>query len=772
MCASVLFLIFLCFVWQKLHNKSLWGWGEVQAIIASFIISAGWNWYHTPYRPHSRFVFISIATWLAVLAGYHIGKHIYGFLVRRFNRHAFWRENFFQSLDGLFFHLSLFFLVFFCRNQIAGVVLFFLALALLFRKTQQYLSGHPHAAWWKRVNMHMFTLVTFLFSFLIIVQYIAFRTANFDAYLKFHNIILFRAWAMSMFFMLGFSISTLLFALCKKPWRYFAVAIWVLLFFSLVLLWCVNIAIMYFTGLYFNPLMIEVARGSSSVIFNWLSLVLGCAALLVIVGFGVLTRRIFSTVHTDSFRQWVYYCLLIIPIALGSLFGLSSFKNTPEYVIVRNFIAYARHTNKTAEIDPVILQKLERFGLSYNTSTFAVARKDVIFSSDQNAKTITPNIIIVFFESFSSDLTSVYNKAFPNLTPYLEDMANNSTTFEFTNFFNASTPTINGIIAQLCSFLPPTGYSEIEENKNLQRLRLLCLPDILKQHGYATSYITAVKKEFENKNSIFKSMDTDYIYGQDELASVISGEPLSWGYSDHQLFPAMWKLVQQQKKEPFLMMLSTVDTHPPFDLARDMVKYGDGKNNVLNSYHTADDAFGIWWQQFTQSQYASNTIVIAVADHATFPGAEIKKLLPNRAGDLSFYDRNLFLMYIPPAFLSQIAPLQSMENRKIDTYASSIDVAPTVLHLLGVNATTSFEGHSIFAQRKQFPNVLGMHEYGLYINQETKSGRAVSYQIPSELSCDSNHGILTSSTPLTLCEYMQFYAWKRKMFEEGRFWEK
>ncbi len=756
----------------KLRNKLVWEWGVAKAIIASFIISAGWNWYHAPYRPHSRFVIISIATWLAVLAGYYIGKHMYSFLVCRFNRHIFWREHFFQSLDGLFFYLSLFFLVFFCRNQIAGVALFFLALALLFRKTQQYLSAHPHAASWKQVNRHVFILITFLFSFLTAVQYIAFRTANFDAYLKFHNIILFRAWAMSMFFMLGFSISTLLFALWKKPWRYIAVAIWATLFVCLVLLWCVNIAVMYFTGLYFNPLMVEVARGSSSVIFNWLSALLISAALLLCIGFFLLAKRIFSTVHTASFRQWIYYCLLIIPIALGSLFGLSSFKNTPEYTIVRNFIAYAKHTNKTAEIDPVILKKLEKFGLSYNTSAFAVARKNFIFPPDQNAKTITPNIIIVFFESFSSDLTSVYNKNFQNLTPHLEDMANSSTTFEFANFFNASTPTINGIITQLCSFLPPTGYSEIEENKNLQRLRLLCLPDILKQHGYATSYITAVKKEFENKNSIFKSMDVDNIYGQDELARIIPGEPLSWGYSDHQLFPAMWKLVQQQNTEPFLMMLSTVDTHPPFDLARDMVFYGDGKNNVLNSYHTADDAFGIWWQQFKESQYASNTIVIAVADHATFPGAEIKKLLPSRAGDLSFYDRNLFLMYVPPALLPQIAPLQSVENHKIDTYASSIDIAPTVLHLLNINATTSFEGHSIFAERKQFPSVLGMHEYGLYINQETKSGRVVSYQIPSELSCESNHGILTSSTPLTLCEYMQFYAWKRKMFEEGRFWEK
>ena len=379
----------------------------------------------------------------------------------------------------------------------------------------------------------------------------------------------------------------------------------------------------------------------------------------------------------------------------------------------------------------------------------------------------------IFFESFSSRLTSVYNKSLAEITPGLEEMAADSSTIIFNNYYNASTPTINGILAQLCSFLPPTGYTEIEVNKNLQRLRLLCLPEMLKKSGgyKSATYITAVNKEFENKDAIFASMDTDSIYGQQELRSIISGEPLSWGYSDHQLFPAMWKLIQEKSPEPFLMMLSTVDTHPPFDLAKDMIPYGDGKNNVFNSYHTADDAFGKWWQQFKESKFYNNTIVVAVADHAAFPGADIKRLFSD--GDtLSFYDKNMFMVYLPNGALAKVNTPRYGLPKEVNTLASSIDVIPTLLHVLNINVPNTLEGHSIFDNKSAYPNILGMHEYGLYINQEVDGSRKIDDQVPSQLNCKSADYSAVTSSALTPCEYLEFYNWKRQMFEQGRFWGK
>jgi len=229
--------------------------------------------------------------------------------------------------------------------------------------------------------------------------------------------------------------------------------------------------------------------------------------------------------------------------------------------------------------------------------------------------------------------------------------------------------------------------------------------------------VTAVDKEFAHKDGIFTSMSVDKIFGTAELKKYIPGAPLSWGYSDHQMFPAVWNFMQTAP-QPFLMMLATVDTHPPFNLAKDAVNYGDGKQPVLNSFHTTDDAFRIFWNQFKQSQFYNNTIVITVADHAIFPGALTNDIATwpghsDKESMKTYYDQNFFMMYVPDSVLP----------KKIETFSSGLDEMPTLLQMFKINTPNSFEGHSVFDDRSLYPNLLGMHELGLYINQVEPNGK-------------------------------------------------
>ena len=120
-------------------------------------------------------------------------------------------------------------------------------------------------------------------------------------------------------------------------------------------------------------------------------------------------------------------------------------------------------------------------------------------------------------------------------------------------------------------------------------------------------------------------------------------------------------------------------------------------------------------------------------------------------------------MYVP----------QTVLPKEVDVYSSSLDFTPTLLQILNLNAPNAFEGRSIFDDRPKYPNILGMHEFGLYINQTTATGtRESSYALPGDLDCPQPPGPVKVGAPLTECEYLNFYQWKRQMFEEGRFWEK
>jgi hypothetical protein len=61
---------------------------------------------------------------------------------------------------------------------------------------------------------------------------------------------------------------------------------------------------------------------------------------------------------------------------------------------------------------------------------------------------------------------------------------------------------------------------------------------------------------------------------------------------------------------------------------------------------------------------------------------------------------------------------------------------------------------------------------GLYINQQKNSNREILYQLPAELNLQCPNEIISDSPELTLCEFNQFYQWKRQMLEQGRLWMK
>ncbi|PIT88115.1 MAG: hypothetical protein COU29_03835 [Candidatus Magasanikbacteria bacterium CG10_big_fil_rev_8_21_14_0_10_36_32] len=743
----------------------------VLPLMGSFFIAAGWDWYHVAYRPHWRWGLIFFLTLFGIFVGYWFFKKIYRYLTEKFGRHAFWRSNyFFVFLDQLFFIFSLVFLIFFSRYELLSFVYFFAVLGLLFWRMDKFLTSHPLAENWRKINRLIFSLAGFIFLLNGFFQYFAYFYYILDSNIKFYNIVLFRAWAVTMFWLFCFSLASLIYLRFNGRGRYAIPVFLTVIFLVAIFIGLVNSATLYHSSLYLNPIVWEHASGSGFFVFYKTAVVLALLFLLVAVLSILFFRRYFKAQRLFAKSYWYYYNLAIILVAAMSFVTVASLRNTPEAMIIKSFYRYFKGQTAQVELSSALSAKLERFGLKYNLNEFYISKKDKVYSQEkillpEKFSNQKPNVIIVFLESFSSRLTDVYNSRLVGLTPGLGQMASDSQTTIFHNLYNPSTPTVTGLMAELCSFLPPTGHNEIEQEKHLQGHHLLCLPRILNENGYNYNlYITAVEKEFANKGKIIESMGIENFWGTKELAKKIDGQPLAWGYSDHQMFPVFFDQIQNLSPEekPFLVMISTIDTHPPFDLVKDVMPYQDGANNLLNSIHTTDDAFGKFWDEFVKSEFYQNTIVIAVADHAVFPTAYTKDYFPQETGKMNFYDELAFMMYVPENILS----------KTVSTYSSGLDLTPTILQMLNINISNSFEGHSIFDDREQYPNLLGMHEFGLYINQLDENGkRIIDYTVPNDLDCNKNISINTSS-PLTLCEFLDFYQWKRQMFEQGRSWYK
>lgn len=739
-------------------------------LVASFIISFGYVWYHVPHSQNSKMALYIFLIWLGVLFLFKFFKSVYLWLVSKFERHPFWRDEFFYFFDELFFICSLFFLTFFSRHELISLIIFTAVSILLYFRLDAYLAKHPVSDW-RKAARGFFILAGFIFLIQAVFQYFAFSHYILDSNIKFYNIVLFRSVAMAAVWLAGFALASLFYISIKNHVRFALLIVWSVLFLFSLLLGAVNIGVLKHSSLYLSPAIVGHAGEGGIAVFGQTAIIL-IAFFVAISTIAMFVIKKFMKAHKKTDRRcWYYYDFAVIAVSIFAILAIVSLRSTPEAKIIKSFYDYWNGSTVSAELDSTIKNKLERFGIFHNYDDFYLNKREQVFEKELNAlpeKLIEkkPNIVIIFLESYSTRLTGVYNSEMQEVTPGLNAMAEDANTTVFKNMYNPSTPTITGLIAELCSFLPPIGHQEIEIEKHLQKHHLYCLPKALQESGYQSSlYITAVKKDFANKDSIIESMGVNEIWGTKELSSRIAGEPLSWGYSDQQMFPVMldeMKVKKLQNEEPFLLMLSTVDTHPPFNLAKDMIMFGDGENNLLNAIHTTDHAFKLFWQDFRQSEFYDNTIVIAIADHAVFPAAYEKKFFPDLAGKMTYYDEIVFMAYLPETLLP----------KEVDIYSSAIDFAPTMLHILEINPANSFEGWSIFDKRPDYPNLLGMHEFGLWINQETNgsSTRQIDFAPPVDIDCPSIPGVPDNEKQLTLCEYKNYFQWKRQMFEEGRWW--
>lgn len=697
-------------------------------------------------------------------------KQLYLRLISYYKLREYWQHEFSLAMDIILVILPIFYLIFLTHKQVIEIatlgVIFFGSYFVL----RYFLKRHPEFA--KDLVSFgdtIFLMVLYIFGFAVIFQeFVLQHFYTIDSVTPTDNLIAYRSIAIASLWLMLLSFVSLFFKKDKKS-RKLLMVIWLVTYFVALILEIINVGVIYYSGLYINPVLLEHVAGgqavmAASVNFFILGLVLIVPSTLLVFLFIGWYQKL-MTVKVKYQKVFFLSILFISFILFIIFFPLAG--TLPEKIVIKSFVNYYFSPQQSFALNDVALAKLKKFGLEYDQSKFIVSQRDKIVSSSlsllpSSFNNQKPNIIFISLESFSSRLVPSLGGRINGLTPNIDAFASSSGTTVFNNFYNASTPTITGLIAQMCSFLPPIGHEEIIKNDNFSNY-LVCLPSVLKSNGYKTpTYLTAVNRNFASKNTIFKLMGFDNIYGFEEISAATGQKGNSvWGMTDHQQFPYLSSLIEKNEDEPFFYMISTIDGHTPFNMSRDMVKYGQGDNDVLNSIHSTDDAIGKFLEDFKTSRFASNTIIILAADHAFPPNYYPVEYFPKtESKNLSFYDEVVLMINVPDSILP----------KQIDIFSSSIDIAPTLMDLIGINSHNYFDGHSIFADRISYPNLLGMHEFGLYINQEDNDKRLESHALSQELDCSKEAIFSDSNTPLSLCELSYFYNWKRQIMDDGRLW--
>lgn len=259
------------------------------------------------------------------------------------------------------------------------------------------------------------------------------------------------------------------------------------------------------------------------------------------------------------------------------------------------------------------------------------------------------------------------------LTPHLDKAMQQG--WNFTNLYATGTRSVRGIEAIMTGFTPTPSRSVVKLDKSQRDF--FTLASLLTQQGYHTQFIYGGESHFDNMKSFFLGNGVQEIVDMDDFAKVdFEG---SWGASDEDLYDQAHVEFEQlhQENKPFFSLVFTSSNHSPYEYPDGkIIQYDAQKHTRNNAAKYADHALGQFLQKAQGAEYWQDTVFLIVADH------------DSRVAGASLVPVERFR--IPGVILGK-----GIEPKQDSRLVSQIDLAPTLLSLIGVSAVTPMLGHDL-----------------------------------------------------------------------------
>ncbi|WP_116809410.1 LTA synthase family protein [Steroidobacter cummioxidans] len=290
------------------------------------------------------------------------------------------------------------------------------------------------------------------------------------------------------------------------------------------------------------------------------------------------------------------------------------------------------------------------------------------------------NLVIVLEESLGAGFVERLG-GIP-ITPHLSGLADQGIWFE--QLYATGTRSVRGIEAVIAGFPPTPALSVVKLDKSQRDFETLA--SVLRRAGYRSEFVYGGESHFDNMRGFFLGNGFhDIVDREDIVAPKFVG---SWGASDEDLFDkAHERLVSlHESRQPYFLLVFSSSNHTPFEFPDGRIElHEQPKQTVHNAVKYADHALGGFLKQARASKYWADTLIMVVADHDTRVYGD--ELVPV----------NKF--HIPGVILGA-----DTQPRRIESTVSQIDLAPTLLSLMGIDSEHPFPGRDLTRTLAEFGN--------------------------------------------------------------------
>ncbi|EJI6683170.1 LTA synthase family protein [Vibrio parahaemolyticus] len=281
------------------------------------------------------------------------------------------------------------------------------------------------------------------------------------------------------------------------------------------------------------------------------------------------------------------------------------------------------------------------------------------------------NLVILLQESLGAQFVGSLG-GLP-LTPNLDELMQEG--WQFTQMYATGTRSVRGIEAVTTGFPPSPSRAVVKLSKS--QTGFFTIADLLKEQGYHTQFIYGGEANFDNMKTFFFGNGFDQIVEEKNYTN--PGFVGSWGVSDEDLYNKADEEFERLSKgdKPFFSLVFTSSNHSPYEYPEGKIEQYDPEHMTRNNaVKYSDYALGTFFDKAKKSSYWDDTIFIVIADH-----------------DARVFGANLVPVkhfHIPALIIGK-----DIQPRKDDRIANNIDMPPTLLSLIGVDAKTPMIGRDL-----------------------------------------------------------------------------
>lgn len=324
-------------------------------------------------------------------------------------------------------------------------------------------------------------------------------------------------------------------------------------------------------------------------------------------------------------------------------------------------------------------------------------------------------IIIIVAESFHRDYLHFYNSGIPaEATPFLDSLWAKFPHVD--HYYASNAPTTQGLTSTFLSQVIYSDEQAFEDNTTLFKT--------LEKSGYNTVFLESTSQYYNDEFRAYKKRFGMNLYrAKEDLEKEGYTGSTGWGFHNDVMYEETIRLLEENRNNKIFLVTKTIDSHQPYpycgfsneDIPASIKE--DPQNLYLKAIYWENMSLQKFFQDLEQRKLLDDkTLVIVTSDHNPHPSQNSNY---KRLGEA---DLSLPVAPIPLVFISK--NLQPFTTLNSSIFASQIDLAPTLLGVLGIPTPAEFSGQNMLSVPEAQSYAIGCSGETIYYwskNRELKT---------------------------------------------------